>query len=80
MGKRGKLPENKLPTSTGGQAMPMPTMKPSKEMLDRERRYKAEDALRDIERAEGHKRDSKLMADVKDMAKEKMESLKKVCK
>lgn len=79
MGKRGKLPENKLPTD-GGQAMPMPIMKPSKEMLDRERRYKAEDALRDIERAEGHKRDGNLMKDVKSLASEKMENLKKVCK
>lgn len=43
------------------------------------RRYMAEDALRDIERAEKHKRDAKLMKDVKAVAKEKMASLKKIC-
>lgn len=46
---------------------------------EREKRYKAEDALRDIERAEGHKRDKSLMKDVKQVAKEKMASLKKIC-
>ena len=45
----------------------------------RERKWKAEDALRDIERAEAHKRDKQLMADVKGLAKEKMNSLKKIC-
>lgn len=45
----------------------------------RERKYRAEDALRDIERAEGHKRDKQLMGDVKKLAKDKMNSLKKIC-
>ncbi len=45
----------------------------------RERKYKAEDALRDIERAETHKRDKGLMSDVKKLAKEKVDSLKKIC-
>lgn len=44
-----------------------------------ERKWKAEDALRDIERAEQHKRDKSLMADVKKLAKEKVNSLKKIC-
>jgi len=44
----------------------------------RERRYRAEDALRDLERAEGHKKDKNLMRDVKSMAKEKMAAMKKV--
>ena len=43
------------------------------------RRYMAEDALRDIERAEKHKRNKNLMRDVKTVAKEKMASLKKIC-
>lgn len=43
-----------------------------------QRKWRAEDALRDIERAEGHKRDAKLMGDVKKLAKEKVNSLKKV--
>jgi hypothetical protein len=45
----------------------------------RERKWKAEDALRDIERAEGHKRDRSLMKDVKSLAKEKVKSLNKIC-
>lgn len=45
----------------------------------RERKWKAEDALRDIERAEGHKRDKDLMKDVKSLAKEKVKSLNKIC-
>ena len=42
-------------------------------------KWKAEDALRDIERAEGHKRDNELMEHVKKLAKEKMNNLKKIC-
>lgn len=45
----------------------------------RERKYRAEDALRDLERAEGHKRDKSLMNDVKKLAREKAASLKKIC-
>ena len=45
----------------------------------RERKWRAEDALKDIERAEGHKRDKDLMGDVKKLAKEKVKSLNKVC-
>lgn len=43
------------------------------------KRYRAEDALRDIERAEGHKRDKELMRDVKSVAKEKIKTMSKVC-
>ena len=50
----------------------------SKESEAHERRWKAEDALRDLERAEGHKRDKGLMSDVKALAKEKINSLKKL--
>lgn len=46
---------------------------------ERERKYRAEDALRDIERAEGHKRDKTLMSDVKKLAKDKVKSLNKIC-
>lgn len=45
----------------------------------RERQYRAEDALRDLERAEKHKRDKALMNDVKKLAREKADSLKKIC-
>lgn len=44
-----------------------------------EKKYRAEDALRDIERAEGHKRDKSLMSDVKKLAEEKVKSLKNIC-
>jgi len=51
----------------------------SKSEEERMRRYRAENALHDIERAEGHKRDGKLMKDVRSLAKEKMEAMKKIC-
>lgn len=76
MGKRGPLPKNNLPTVDYPSAT---ANKPSKEDIERQRRYKAEDALRDIERAEGHKKDKELMSDIKSLAKEKMASLKKIC-
>lgn len=44
----------------------------------RERRYRAEDALRDIERAEKHRSDKTLMKDVKVCAKEKMKAYGKL--
>jgi predicted metal-dependent hydrolase len=44
----------------------------------RERKWRAEEALRDIERAEGHKRDKGLMKDVKACAKEKMKAYGKL--
>jgi predicted metal-dependent hydrolase len=50
----------------------------SKEDEARERKWKAEDALRDIERAEGHKKNKELMRDVKQCAKEKMQTMGKV--
>lgn len=42
-------------------------------------KWRAEDALRDIERAEVHKRDKALMADVKKLAQDKVKSLKDLC-
>lgn len=77
-----KLPVEKLKASK-----PIPvkivndTPSPSadKSYADRERKYRAEDALRDIERAEGHRRDAKLMGDVKKLAQDRVASLKKIC-
>lgn len=40
--------------------------------MDDDRRYKAQDALSTLARAEAHKKDKRLMADVKQMAKQKM--------
>lgn len=76
---KGKLPvasNNSNPVPAIEKAVPY---KPTKEEQNRQRRYRAEDALRDIERAEGHKKDKALMRDVKQMAKEKMNSLKNIC-
>ena len=42
------------------------------------RKYRAESALHDIERAEKHRSDKALMKDVKACAKEKMKALAKV--
>lgn len=45
----------------------------------RERKYKAEDALRTMKEYEKIKADKQLMGDVKKMAKEEMNKLKKIC-
>lgn len=76
---KNKLPINRLPTGlkSAPEATTMP-YKPSQKDLDRERRYKAEDALRDIERAEDYRNDKQLMSDVKQLASEKIANLKKV--
>lgn len=64
----------KLPVMPMGQPMPS-----SKEDEAERRRWRAEDALRDIERAEEHRRDKSLMKEVKKVAKEKVKNLKSVC-
>ena len=69
---KGKLPVNKLPSTA------MPEKAESKAYEAQERRYRAEEACRDIERAEKHKMDKGLMKDVKAVAKEKMKALGKV--
>ncbi len=76
---KSKLPVNRLPAKSTSVAVDRPApYKPSKQDLDRERRYRAEDAVRDLERAEGHKKDKALMADVKQVCAEKIDSLKRI--
>lgn len=73
MGKRGKLPKSDLPIA--------PSCVPYKRTqsdIDRERRYKAEDALRTLSQAEKYKSDKQLMGDVKRLAQEQMNDLKKI--
>lgn len=53
-------------------------MRPSKEDREREMRYRAESAMSDIERAEGHKKDKELMGHVKKLVKEKIKNLKEI--
>lgn len=72
---------SKLPTAKYTGDCPSPVAyKQSKEDLARERRYKAEDAMRTITRAEEIKNDTRLMNDVKELAKEQMSNLKKFAK
>jgi len=72
---KGKLPVNKLP-STKEVAGPSPAS--TREYEAQERRYRAERACEDIERAEKHKADKGLMKDVKTVARERMKALGKV--
>lgn len=68
-----KASKNALPIAT---ADPVPSGK----MKEQERRWRAEDALRSINRAEEFKQDKSLMKDVKALAKEQMASLSKIAK
>lgn len=78
--KKAKLPVAKPQKPIPVKIVSEPVEAPSTRDMDaRERKWRAEDALRDIERAEGHKRDKTLMKDVQSLAKEKMNSLKKIC-
>lgn len=52
-----------------------PIVKGQDPSRNEEMRWKAEDALRDLTRAEEHRRDPKLMAEVDKMRREKMRAL-----
>lgn len=79
MAKRGPIPKNKLPVAKPDAPSCSPA-KQSKESQAQERRWKAEDALRTIQRAKDYEKDSQLMNDVKSLAQEQMQSLKRVAK
>ena len=81
MAKKGRIPNNKLPTNLPNvsEGSKVHESMESAEWQAKERRYKAESALGDIERAEKHKSDKSLMKDVKKVAKEKMKCLGKIC-
>ncbi|MEK6883498.1 MAG: hypothetical protein AABY22_27975 [Nanoarchaeota archaeon] len=55
-----------------------PPSKPTKDMIERERKYEIEDALRTLQRAEELKKDKTLMRDVKKAAKEQVKALNKI--
>jgi len=79
---KNKLPVQKL-SAKAKSAVPVRIVSdvaesPREETAER-RNWRAEDALRDIERAEKHKSDKTLMNDVKKLAQEKLASLKKIC-
>lgn len=73
------MAKKKLPVARASVPSPV-TNRVGKEDKERERRWKAEDALRTCEEYERVKGDKQLMSDVKMLAKEKMEKLKKVAK
>lgn len=52
---------------------------PSAEDKERERKYRAEDDIRTMQRAEEIKRDKERMKAMKSIAKEQMNGLKKIC-
>lgn len=67
--------KNKLPvTDTSAKVLPA-----SPKMDEQEKKWRTEDALRTIEKAEEHKRDKGLMKEVRSMAKSKMKNLGKIC-
>ncbi len=70
--------KNKLPIAKGSVAPSAPSMAPG--TVNDDMKWKAEEALRTIERAEMHKQDSKLMMHVSKLANDKMSALKKICK
>jgi hypothetical protein len=47
---------------------------------DDARRYRTEDAMRTLQRAEEHRKDKGLMRDVKAMAKQHVATMSKLCK
>jgi len=55
-----------------------PTAAPKRSMSQDERKWRAEDALRDLERAQKHQSDPDLMADVAKCRDEKMRGLAKI--
>lgn len=75
MAKKAKLPIAKPPADY---PQPSAPMKRTKDDEARERRWRAEDALRTCKEYEKIKGDKQLMSDVKTLAKEEMNKLKKV--
>ncbi len=74
----GKV-DKPIPVQIVDTMSPRVAQKSDSEYAERERKYRAEDALRDLERAEKHRSDKTLMGDVKKLAKERVEQMKKLC-
>ena len=70
--------KNKLPVAKGSVAPAASPMAPG--TVNDDMKWKAEDALRTIERAEMHKSDPKLMKHVKILAGDKMKAMQKIAK
>lgn len=67
----------KVPAPTGPGPMPEASMPGRRKVagMDEDRYYRAKDALSTLSRAEEHKRDKKLMADMHKVAAHEVESL-----
>lgn len=79
MAKKNKLPVEPLKAS---KTKPIPVKIVSDvatSPVDNDKKWRAEDALRDIQRAKKHEQDKELMRDVKKLAKDQVNSLKKIC-
>lgn len=63
MAKKNSLPVADMPTTA---------YKPSKADMERERRYRAEEGLRALQRADEFRKDKQCMKDIKALAKEQM--------
>lgn len=76
------MAKKKLPTAKYVSDAPSAPVayKQSKEDLEHQRRYAAEDGLRAIQRAEEIKEDKRLMGDIKTLAQEQVSNLKRFCK
>lgn len=75
------MAKNKLSSVLSGSTAapsPMPTYKPTARELAERRRYEVEDALRTLTRACEIEKDTKLMAEVKAMARTKAKEMQSV--
>ena len=75
MAKKSKMPVESFVASTAPQNI---IARRSADEEKREREYRARNALEDIERAEGHRKNKDLMRDVKSLAKEKVKCLSNI--
>lgn len=73
------MAKKKLPVAKSVPAS-CPVYKPTKEDEARERRYRAEDGLRTLQRADEIRNDKQCMSDIKALAQEQMNTAKKYAK
>ena len=69
----------KIVNTTSDNSIAGSRYQPSAEDKARDRKYRAEDDIRTMQRAEEIRRDKERMKAVKDIAKEQMNGLKKIC-
>lgn len=72
-----KKKSNSLPVASPVDMPSTALYKPAKADVDRERRYRAEDGLKAIQRADEIKKDKGLLKDIKALVKEQVKALSK---